>query len=204
MLAYRSPAVTSSGFTVYRHLRDESSLRPSRALRACFLQVRCILVRSHKVCYAGLAWEVLSAAGARMKLVLPGILVILVLAQLGVGQQPCSCAGPSCSCASSPPVSEGSDGPALSAPAAPPEGSREFLTPAGDYQSPSSAGTQIRPGNVQQSPTWVGATMISSSDDAVVLVRLEPLNKGALSLSRLYRMLCCTCDPLQCRPARKA
>ena len=162
------------------------------------LQVRCNLVRTHKVNYAAFGWENFSGIGARMKPVLPGVLAILLLAQLGVGQQSCPCAGPSCSCATSPPDSEISDG------TAPPAGSREFLTPTGDYQSPSSAGTPIRPGNAQQSPAWVGAAMISSSDDAVVLVWLEPLHEVALSLSRPHRMLCCTFDALVCRPARRA
>ena len=162
------------------------------------LQVRCNLVRPHKMCYAAFEWKVSSAIGARMKPGLPGVLAILLLAQLGVGQQSCPCAGPSCACANSPPDSESPDG------TAPPAGSRDFLTPTGDYQSPSSAGTPIRPGNAQQSPAWVGAAMISSSDDAVVLVRLEPLHEVALSLSRPYRMLCCTFDALICRPARRA
>ena len=162
------------------------------------LQVRCNLVRPHKMCYAAFEWKVSSAIGARMKPVLPGVLAILLLAQLGVGQQSCPCAGPSCACANSPPDSESPDG------TAPPAGSRDFLTPTGDYQSPSSAGTPIRPGNAQQSPAWVGAAMISSSDDAVVLVRLEPLHEVALSLSRPHRMLCCTFNALICRPARRA
>ena len=140
----------------------------------------------------------------RMKPVLLGLLALLLLAQLGVGQQSCPCAGFPCACATSAPNPESSDGTAIFAPGSPPTGSREFLTPTGDSQSPSSAGTPIKPGNAQQSPTWVGAAMISSSDDAVVLVRLEPLHEVALSLSRPYRMLCCTFDVLVCRPARKA
>ena len=161
---------------------------PHSGISGMFLQVCCNFVRPHKVYYAAFGWETFSAICARMKPLLPGVLAILLLAQLGVGQQSCPGAGPSCACATSPPDSESSDG------TAPPAGSRDFFTPTGDYQSPSSAGTPIRPGNAQQSPAWVGAAMVSSSDDAVVLVRLEPLHEVALPLSRPHRMLCCTSD----------
>lgn len=91
---------------------------------------------------------------------------LLLLVQLGLGQPPCYCTTDSCSCAAS---SDGSANSTSLAPGNPRLGSREFLTPTGDRQSPSSVDKPVRAANRQQY-IWAGASMISSSDDSIVLV----------------------------------
>ena len=82
-------------------------------------------------------------------------------------QQSCYCSRDDCSCTSS--TSDAFDGDTLAV-GGPPVGSRDFLTPSGDYKSPSSSAKPVRAANRQQY-IWVGASMISSSSNAIVLVR---------------------------------
>ena len=83
------------------------------------------------------------------------------------GQQSCYCSSIDCSCANS--TSDAVSGDAVSSGNLP-VGSRNFLTPTGDYQSPSTSAKPVRAVNRQQY-IWVGASMISSSSNAIVLVR---------------------------------
>ena len=98
---------------------------------------------------------------------LQGLLAFLLLQQLCLGQQTCHCTGDACSCTDASSNATSTD--AL-APGNPPTGSQDFLTPSGDYQSPSTPAKPVRAAN-QQQYIWAGASMISSSDNAIVLVR---------------------------------
>ena len=104
-------------------------------------------------------------------LVSPSVLAVVLLLQPGLGQQSCFCTSMRCSCPTANSSSaDGSDsGPAL-VPGNPPMGSRDFLTPDGNYQPSPAADKPIQAGN-QQQYIWAGAAMISSSDNAIVLVR---------------------------------
>lgn len=96
-----------------------------------------------------------------------GVLAISFFVQHILGQQSCYCSRNDCSCTNS--TSDGLNGDMI-APGNPPLGSRDFLTPSGDYESPSTDAKPVRAANRQQY-IWVGASMISSSSNAIVLVR---------------------------------
>lgn len=96
-----------------------------------------------------------------------GVLAFLLVVRHARGQQSCYCSSIDCLCTNS--TSDAVNGD-LVAPGNPPVGSREFLTPTGDYQSPSTFAKPVRAINRQQY-IWVGASMISSSSDAILLVR---------------------------------
>lgn len=99
------------------------------------------------------------------------VLAISLVVQHTFGQQSCYCSSDDCSCTNSTSdASSASNGDAL-APGNPPVGSRDFLTPTGDYQSPSTPLKPVRAANEQQY-IWVGAAMISSDDNAIVLVNI--------------------------------
>ena len=101
------------------------------------------------------------------------VLAISLLVQHTLGQQSCYCSSDDCSCTTNS-TSDGSNASSSDAlaPGNPPVGSRDFLTPTGDYQSPDTPSKPVRAANEQQY-IWVGAAMISSDDNAIVLVRVS-------------------------------
>ncbi len=108
-----------------------------------------------------------------------GVLAFSLVVRHAYGQQSCYCSSIDCSCTNS--IWDAVNGDVM-APGNPPVGSREFLTPMGDYQSPSTSAKPVRAVNRQQY-IWVGASMISSSSNAIVLVRAVSFGDILVALS---------------------